>query len=112
MCLGLSLRIVHDRSDKAIPTLSEGLNEDGCFRRFTQRLAQSLDGCIQTMIEVDEGVCRPELVAAFGARMAATICLSETFPAAGLEMFPATETIFGHCVNLGDSSTEHRRCSN
>jgi hypothetical protein len=65
MCLRLSLRIVHDRSDKAIPTLSEGLNEDGCFRRFTQRLAQSLDGYIQTMIEVDEGVCRPELTAQF-----------------------------------------------
>src|ERR1700674_98063 len=49
-------------------------------------------------------------VAEFGARMAATTCFSETFPGACLSgTFLATETIFGHSGNLGDSSTDFRR---
>jgi hypothetical protein len=54
-----------DRSDEAVPSSSDCLNEDGLFRRFAQRNAQPLDGGIQAVIEVDERVRRPELIAQF-----------------------------------------------
>ena len=54
-----------DRSNEAIPTSSECLNEYGGISRIAQRVAQSFDGCIQAMIEVDERVRRPELDAQF-----------------------------------------------
>jgi hypothetical protein len=46
MCLRLWRRILHDWSNEAIPSSSERLNEDGRLRRFTQRIAQPLDGGI------------------------------------------------------------------
>ena len=52
-------------ANEAISSSSKRLNEDGRFRRFAQRIAQPLDGGIQTVIEVDEGVRRPELAAQF-----------------------------------------------
>jgi hypothetical protein len=54
-----------DRSDEAISSASESFNEDGRFRRFAQRIAQPLDGSIQAVIEIDEGVHRPEFAAQF-----------------------------------------------
>ncbi len=51
--------------NKAITSSSDCLDEDGLFRRFAQRVAQPLDGSIQAMIEIDEGVRRPELAAQF-----------------------------------------------
>ena len=54
-----------DGSNEAIPSPSECLDEDGCFRRFAQRIAQPLDRGIQAMVEVDEGVRRPKLAAQF-----------------------------------------------
>jgi hypothetical protein len=56
--------IVH-RSYEAVSTSRDGLNEDGPLRRFAQSVAQPLDGGIQTMIEVNKGVRRPEFVAQF-----------------------------------------------
>ena len=53
-----------DWSNKAISSASECLNEDGRVRRFAQRIAQPLDGSIQAMIEIDEGVHRPEFACA------------------------------------------------
>jgi hypothetical protein len=57
--------ILHNRGNEAISSSSECLNEDGCLRRFAERITQPFDGGIQTMIEVDEGVRRPELAAQF-----------------------------------------------
>jgi hypothetical protein len=54
-----------DRSNEAISSASECLNEDGPVGRFAQRIAQPLDGSIQAMIEIDESVHRPELAAQF-----------------------------------------------
>jgi hypothetical protein len=52
-------------SNEAIPSSSECLDNNGRVRRFAQRIAQPLDGCIQAMIEVDEGVRGPELASQF-----------------------------------------------
>jgi hypothetical protein len=65
MCLRLWRRILHDRSNEAIPSSRERLNEDGRPGRFAERITQPFDSGIQTVIEVDEGVCRPELAAQF-----------------------------------------------
>jgi hypothetical protein len=54
-----------DRSNETVPSSSDCLNEDWRFRRFAQRIAQPLDGGIEAMIEVDEGVRRPEFAAQF-----------------------------------------------
>jgi hypothetical protein len=68
MCLRLWRWILCDRSYEAIPSSSECLNEDGCFRRFAQRIAQSLDGCIKAMIKIDKGIRGPEPIANFFTR--------------------------------------------
>src|ERR1700687_2210750 len=65
MCLRLWRRILHERSNEAIPSSSKRLNEDGRLSRFAERITQPFDSGIQTMIEVDEGVRRPELAAQF-----------------------------------------------
>jgi hypothetical protein len=65
MCLRLGCPILYDRSNEAISTSSKCLNEDRRFRRFAQRIAQSLDGSIQTMIEIDKGVRWPKFAAQF-----------------------------------------------
>ena len=54
-----------DWGNEAIPSSSQRLNEDGRVRRFAQRIAQPLDGGIQAVIEVNEGVRRPESAAQF-----------------------------------------------
>jgi hypothetical protein len=50
-------------ANEAIPSASQCLNEEGPFRRFTQRVAQPLDGGIETVIEVNESVRRPQAIA-------------------------------------------------
>src|SRR5260370_14522775 len=45
-----------DRSDEAISSPGECLNEDRCFRRFAQRISQSFDSGIQTVVEIDKGI--------------------------------------------------------
>jgi hypothetical protein len=65
MCLRLWRRILHERSNEAIPWSSKRLNEDGRLSRFAERITQPFDSGIQTMIEVDEGARRPELAAQF-----------------------------------------------
>ncbi|HET6175281.1 MAG TPA: hypothetical protein VFE61_00010 [Candidatus Sulfotelmatobacter sp.] len=57
-----------DRSNETIPTSSECLNEYRGISGIAQRVAQSFDGRIEAMIEVDKGVRRPELDAQFLAR--------------------------------------------
>jgi hypothetical protein len=52
-------------ANEAISPPGDCLNEDGPFRRFAQRVAQPLDGCIQTVIEINKRVRRPELAAQF-----------------------------------------------
>ncbi len=54
-----------NRCNEAIPSSSDCLNEDGRFRGFAESVPQPLDGRIQAVIEVDEGVCRPELATQF-----------------------------------------------
>src|SRR5882762_5083119 len=54
-----------DRSNETVTSSSDCLDEDWRFRRFAQRIAQPLDGGIEAMIEVDEGVRRPEFAAQF-----------------------------------------------
>jgi len=49
-----------DWSNEAIASPCKRLDEDGRFRRFAQRIAQSLDRGIQAVIKVDECVCRPK----------------------------------------------------
>jgi hypothetical protein len=44
------------------------LDEDGFLCRFAQRIAQTLDRGIQTMIKVDERVRRPKFAAQFVSR--------------------------------------------
>ena len=53
------------RSNEAITAAGERLNKDRSVCRFAQRIAQPLDRGIQAMIEVNEGVRRPELAAQF-----------------------------------------------
>jgi hypothetical protein len=50
-------------ANEAISASSDGLNEDRSFRRFSQRVTQPPYCGVQTVIEVYEGVGRPELVA-------------------------------------------------
>jgi hypothetical protein len=52
-----------DRSNETVPSSSERFNENGRLRRFAQRIAQPLDGGIETVIEVNEGVRRPKPIA-------------------------------------------------
>jgi hypothetical protein len=49
-----------DWSDETISTSSERFDEHWSVRRFAQRIAQPLDSCIQAVIEVNEGILRPE----------------------------------------------------
>jgi hypothetical protein len=53
------------RSNEAITAAGERLNKDRSVCRFAQRIAQPLDRGIQAMIEVNEGVRRPEFIAQF-----------------------------------------------
>jgi hypothetical protein len=50
-------------ADEPITSARKRLNENRRFGRFAQRIAQPLNGGIQAMIEVYEGVRRPELAA-------------------------------------------------
>jgi hypothetical protein len=59
----LGRSILHYGSNEPIALPSKCLYKNGIFRGFAQRITQSLDSSIQTMIEIDEGVCRPELSA-------------------------------------------------
>ena len=52
-------------ANEAISSSSDGLNKDGPLRRFAQSVAQSLNGGIETMIEIDECVRCPELATQF-----------------------------------------------
>ena len=54
-----------DRRNEAITAPSECLDKHRSVRRFTERIAQPFDGGIKTMIKVDKGVRRPELIAQF-----------------------------------------------
>jgi hypothetical protein len=65
LCLRFWRCILHDRSYEAIPSSRKRLNEDRCVCRFAQGVAQPLDGSIQALIEVDEGVGWPEFAAQF-----------------------------------------------
>jgi hypothetical protein len=59
------IRRAIDWSNETIATSSERLDEHWSVRRFAQRIAQPLDGGIQAMIEVNEGILRPEFAAQF-----------------------------------------------
>jgi len=54
-----------DWSDETISTSSERFDEHWSVRRFAQSIAQPLDGSIESMIKIDEGVRRPEPIAQF-----------------------------------------------
>jgi len=58
-----SLSLYLKMADEPITSARKRLNENRRFRRVAQRIAQPLNGGIQAMIEVYEGVRRPELAA-------------------------------------------------
>jgi hypothetical protein len=45
--------------NEAVATTRQGLNEAGAFRRVAEGFAKAGDGAVQAMIEIDEGVGRP-----------------------------------------------------
>jgi hypothetical protein len=55
---------LHGR-DESIPAPREGLDESRCFRGVRERFAQALDRRVHPLLEVDEGVARPQPLAQF-----------------------------------------------
>src|SRR5439155_21087033 len=51
--------------DEAITTAGDGLDKSRASRRIAQHFANLIDRCIQTVVEINEGVGRPELVTQF-----------------------------------------------
>jgi hypothetical protein len=45
---------------ETIPTAGHRLNENGSLCGVSKNFTQTLDGCVQACIEIDEGVCRPK----------------------------------------------------
>ena len=52
--------VVSTNPDEAVAPPRQGLDIDRLFRRFTQCVAQSFDSRIDAVIELDDGVVRPE----------------------------------------------------
>src|SRR4051794_38915778 len=48
------------RHKKAIPTTRQGFDVMGCYGRISKRLSQFIDSCIQSSLEIHEGVFRPD----------------------------------------------------
>src|SRR5439155_20913988 len=51
--------------DEAITTAGVGLDKSRASRRIAQHFANLIERCIQTVVEINEGVGRPELVTQF-----------------------------------------------
>jgi hypothetical protein len=66
-CLFIGIRPRPKRCDKPVSPPSHRFNEHRRVCRFAQRNAESLNGTVQTGVEIDEGVCRPKSVAEFFA---------------------------------------------
>ena len=49
-----------DRCDESIAPLRDCLDVAGLFGRVTQRIAQAFDGCVQAVLEIDEGFGTPQ----------------------------------------------------
>src|SRR6266849_60734 len=60
-------RGVVDGSDETIATAGESFDETGTVGGITESVAEAFDSGIEAMIEVDEGVGRPELALQFFA---------------------------------------------
>src|SRR5262249_29756463 len=52
-----------DRCKKAISAAGNGLDEDGILGRVTQSVAHALDGRVEAVVEVNEGISRPQAIA-------------------------------------------------
>src|SRR5271165_274140 len=52
-----------DWCDEPIAMLGEGLDKPGIGCRVSEQLADSVDTVVQTVVEVDEGLVRPQLKA-------------------------------------------------
>jgi hypothetical protein len=57
-----------DWRDEPIAALRQRFDEAGAFRRVTQGVAEMVDCLVQTAIEIDKRVSRPELFLEFVAR--------------------------------------------
>jgi hypothetical protein len=64
----LRIRWAGDGSDKAITLFRDGFDVERLLGRATQGLAELHDSRIQAVIEVDEGIGRPEMLAQLLAR--------------------------------------------
>jgi len=60
--------VLNQRRHKAIATPGNGFNEAGILSRITESFAKALDGIVQPLFEVDEGVGRPEALPEFLSR--------------------------------------------
>jgi hypothetical protein len=49
------------RTDKAVAPLRMGLDESGLLGGIAQRIAQPLDGVVQTLFKIDKGIGGPDL---------------------------------------------------
>jgi hypothetical protein len=49
-----------DRGEEAVAPASHGGYEPGILGGVAQRIPEPADGGVEAMVEVDEGVCRPE----------------------------------------------------
>src|SRR5262245_46953403 len=56
-----------DWCDESVAALRQGLDESGTFGRIPERLAQAVHRRVQAVVEIDERVSRPELLAEFVA---------------------------------------------
>ena len=57
-----------DRPDETVPATTQGFDESRVLRRVSQRLAELPDGRPQAVIEVHEGVGRPQSILELFAR--------------------------------------------
>jgi len=49
-----------DRCKKAVAATSQGFDETGVFCRVAQGVAETLDGGVETVVEIDKGVGWPQ----------------------------------------------------
>jgi hypothetical protein len=65
MCVGRRFIAWHsrDRRDETVSAALQRLNIDGVIRRIVQHLAEPAHGGVEAVIEVNEGIARPQTVA-------------------------------------------------
>src|SRR5207237_10568027 len=55
------------RREEAVAASGHSFYKSGVLCRVTERVPQPADCCIQAVIDIDEGICRPELLLQFFA---------------------------------------------